>query len=357
MPKKPAILWLPRQNRIPAFLSAWQWSLVLGLCLISVSVEKAWAEGNPTGADSQTVPVAFQKPNPENLTDLLEMEKQIKKVSKKVIPTTVNIQVGNAQGSGVIVGKEGEILTAAHVIGRTGRTVTIILSDGRRIKGETMGLSRKLDVGLVKITDKGDWPVAEMGDMKDVKVGNWCIATGHPGGYRKNRPPVVRLGRVILKRNDVIQTDCTLVGGDSGGPVFDMDGKVIGINSRIGASTAWNFHVPVSAYQDNWEKLVKAETWENAPAPEVGGPILGVSGDDHSDPKGCRITAIGESLPAENAGLKVDDIITKLDDKPVTGFDSLATLVRSHKPGDRVQVELLRDGKTLKKTITLAKRT
>ena len=238
----------------------------------------------------KTAPVAFEKDSPESVSDLIEMERQIRKISKQVIPTTVNIQVGNAQGSGVIVSKKGEILTAAHVIGGSGREVKIVLSDGRQLKGETLGLNRRLDVGLVKIVDKGEWPVAEMGDMKNVGVGSWCLATGHPGGYRKDRPPVVRLGRVILKKDDILQTDCTLVGGDSGGPVFDMEGKVIGINSRIGASTAWNFHVPVSAYQDNWDRLVKAETWGDSPPP--GGPILGVSGND--DPLGCKITAVGE---------------------------------------------------------------
>ena len=316
---------------------------LVGVVLASLTVAKVWADVPEKADAGKTVPTAFDKDDPENLTDLIEMEKQIRKISKQVIPTTVNLQIGNAQGSGVIVSKKGEILTAAHVIGRSGREVTIILSDGRRVKGETLGLNRDLDVGLVKILDEGDWPVAEMGDMKNVKVGDWCLATGHPGGFRKNRPPVLRLGRVILKRENIIQTDCTLVGGDSGGPVFDDEGKVIGINSRIGASTAWNFHVPVSAYQDNWADLVLA-----------GGPILGVSGDDHED--GCKITAIGEDLPAEEAGLQVGDVITSLDGKPVDGFKSLAALVSSHKPGDRVKVEFLRGDEKHAKMVELAKR-
>ncbi len=299
--------------------------------------------------------MAFDKDSPESVADLIEMEKQIRKISKEVIPATVNLQVGNAQGSGVIVSKKGEILTAAHVIGRSGRPVIIILSDGRRIKGETLGLNRDLDVGLVKIVEKGEWPAAPMGETKNVKIGDWCLATGHPGGYRKARPPVVRLGRVILKRGSIMQTDCTLVGGDSGGPVFDMEGKVIGINSRIGASTAWNFHVPISAYRDNWEKLVKAESWSDSPGPLVGGPILGVSGDD--DPQGCRITSVGEKLPAAEAGLKEGDIITSFDGKPVKGFATLAALVQAHQPGDRVRLEFLRGEETLKKTVRLAERT
>ncbi len=330
-------------------------ALILGCLLAFSTLAKAWADAPEAAVPASTLPVAFDKDNPESVTDLLEMERQIRKISKEVIPATVNIQVGNAQGSGVIVSKEGEILTAAHVIGRSGREVSIILSDGRRIKGETLGLNRDLDVGLVKILDKGDWPFAEMGDMKKVDIGEWCLATGHPGGYRKDRPPVVRLGRVILKRDSLVQTDCTLVGGDSGGPVFDMEGKVIGINSRIGARTDWNFHVPVSAYQDNWERLVKAETWSDSPGPLVGGPILGVSGEDVEN--GCRITALGENLPAEEAGIQVGDIITSFDGKPIKDFDSLSALVREHKPGDRVRIEFLRGEETIQKTIRLAERT
>lgn len=333
-------------GRIPGIAS-----VLFGLLLGSFPIAQAWSDmpkGAPKAAPS-ALPSAFAKDDPESLADLIEMEKQIRKISKQVIPSTVNLQIGNAQGSGVIVSEKGDILTAAHVIGRSGRRVRIILADGRRVKGETLGLNRELDVGLVRITEKGDWPHAEMGDMKKVGIGDWCLAMGHPGGFRKDRPPVVRLGRVIFKRDKIVQTDCTLVGGDSGGPLFDMEGKVIGVNSRIGASTAWNFHVPVSAYQDNWERLVKAESWDSSPS-----PILGVSGEDHE--QGCQVTAVGEDLPAEKAGLQVGDVITRFAGKPVEGFDGLAKMVRSHKPGDRVQLEFLRDDETIKKMIELAER-
>lgn len=331
------------QNRLQ---SACRWMLLWAGVLAFSGL--AFADNPEVASPAQTALVAFDKDSPESLADLLAMEEQIRKISKAVIPATVNVQVGNAQGSGVIVSKKGEILTAAHVIGRSGREVSIILSDGRRVKGETLGLNRDLDVGLVRILDKGDWPVAEMGDMKKVDLGDWCLATGHPGGYRKDRPPVVRLGRVIMVKEDIVQTDCTLVGGDSGGPVFDMEGKVIGINSRIGASTNWNFHVPVSAYQDNWDRLVKAEAWG------LGGAILGISGENVDN--GCRITAVGENLPAEAAGIQIGDVITTFDGKPIKNFESLSALVRTHNPGDRVRIEFVRGTETLQKTVRLAER-
>ncbi len=329
----------------------WKSLLLLGVLLSSISAASVWGDSPETSAPS--APVAFEKETPENLADLVEKEKQIRKISKEVIPSTVNLQVGNAQGSGVIVSKDGKILTAAHVIGRSGRRVIITLPDGRRIKGETLGLNRDLDIGLVKITEEGEWPAVEMGDIDDVQAGDWCLATGHPGGYRKGRLPVVRLGRVIMKRSNIVQTDCTLVGGDSGGPVFDMEGKVIGINSRIGASTHWNFHVPVSLYETNWDRLVNGETWSEG-EPRPGGPLLGVSGED--DPKGCRLTQIGDDLPAGQAGLEAGDIITSFDGKPVKGIESLKELVLSKEPGDRVRIEILRGDETLTKMVELAER-
>ena len=84
----------------------------------------------------------------------------------------------------------------------------------------------------------------------------WCIAIGHPGGYKLGRTPVVRVGRILDVGKAMIQTDCTLVGGDSGGPLFDMFGRVIGINSRIGPNINYNIHVPVDTYHDTWDKLV-----------------------------------------------------------------------------------------------------
>src|SRR5262249_12626858 len=145
--------------------------------------------------------------------------------------------------------------------GTAGRPVTIIMPDGKRLKGETLGANRGIDSGMVKITDKGEWPYLEMGKSESLKRGQWCIAVGHPGGFRPGRPPVVRVGRVQDATKSLIRPDCTLVGGDSGGPLFDLDGRVIGIHSRISGSIAANIHVPVDTYRETFERLVKAEVW------------------------------------------------------------------------------------------------
>jgi serine protease Do len=163
---------------------------------------------------------------------------------------------------------------------------------------------------------------------------------------------VLRLGRVILKGRSAVQTDCTLVGGDSGGPLFDLRGRVIGINSRIGRSTTWNFHVPISAFTSDWERLAAGDDWGGA-AP-VGSAFLGLSGDDHAD--GCKVTGVSEGLPAQQAGIQVDDVILKLDGTRVKGFDGLAAAVRAKNPGDEVEIELRRGERTLTVTAVLGRR-
>lgn len=297
----------------------------------------------------------LKKPAPENVRDLLAIEQRLQKILPKISSATVNIRVGRAQGSGVIVDEEGYIITAAHVIQGKDKIAIITLADGRRVRGKTLGLNRTMDAGLVKITEEGKWPSVPKGKMSDISTGDWCIAMGHPGGFKKDRPPVVRLGRVIRKMDSIIQTDCTLVGGDSGGPLFDMNGNVIGINSRIGRQTAINIHIPISAYKEmSWERLVSAEDWGGNRRPPKSKGIIGIKGADHS--KGCEVTEVTEGYPADEAGIRAGDVIVKLDGKPVRGIDPLIRLIATKDPGEEVRIVLLRNGREITKKVTLVAR-
>ncbi len=202
-------------------------------------------------------------PSPKDLAELRSIQEQVEKVVPKIVSCTVGVQIGHTRGSGVIVSEDGLVLTAGHMVGKSGQKVLFFLPDGKKAKGTTLGAYKTSDAGLVKIEDKEKWPFAERGSSADLKPGTWCIAVGHPLGFQEKRPPVVRIGRVLRSAGTVIQTDCSLVGGDSGGPLFDLDGKVIGVNSRIGSSMQHNFHVPVDIFNDNWERLVKGDVWES----------------------------------------------------------------------------------------------
>src|SRR5262249_54284471 len=155
----------------------------------------------------------------EGLEDLKALQAATKAVLKKTMPATVGLVIGQNAGSGVIVNEEGYILTAGHVSGEPGKDAIILLPDGTRLKGKTLGRNDGIDSGMIKITSKppkgGKWPHAEMGDSSKVKENQWVVAIGHPGGWRKGRTPVVRLGRVLRTDKSSIQTDCPLVGGDS----------------------------------------------------------------------------------------------------------------------------------------------
>lgn len=306
-----------------------------------------------TMAVPQRLAEIFAGEAPEGLEDLKAMEEHFRTLVKRVTPCTVGVRIGAAQGSGVIISPDGYVLTAAHVIGKPGRNVVVVLPDGKTTQGKSLGLNRAIDSGLIKIDgDRQDWPYVEMSDSKELKLGQWCAATGHPGGYQRGRLPVLRVGRVLANRPTVLVTDCTLVGGDSGGPLWDMEGKVIGIHSRIGGAITSNMHVPVNTYRETWERLADGE--------EFGGsrngqsPYIGVIGEP--DATNAKIGEVAEGSPAEEAGIQPGDVIVAFNGKAVQDFRALAVLVRETAPGDQVKVKVDRDGKLLEFDLTIGQR-
>lgn len=303
----------------------------------------------PTQPLSPSLPKAFDKEAPEDLHDLRAIQSHVGKVAEKAVLCTVALQIGPSSGSGVIINKEGHVLTAGHVSGTAGRDVTIILHDGRRLKGKTLGANKDRDSGLIQIADKGPWPFAEMGKSAAMKTGQWCLALGHPGGFRPGRTPVVRLGRV-LDNNFYMRTDCAIVGGDSGGPLFDMEGKVIAIHSRISGPLTANLHVPVDTYHETYDRLAKGEVW--------GGPAqvayMGIQLDPEA--KNCRISEVYPGSPADKATLKVDDVVLVFDGKKVNNIDELGTLLRAKRPGNEVELRVQRGSETIVLRVVLGKR-
>ena len=329
---------------------------VVLLCLAHVEISSAKAEAPATSGQglpiSTELAAALERDAPQNVEELQLIQQHIRSLVEKVVPCTVGVSLGAAQGSGVIVSADGYVLTAGHVSGKPGRNVKLVLHDGRIVQGKTLGANQGIDSGLIKITDEGPWPFVEMGSSTSLKTGQWCLTTGHPGGYKPGRPPVVRLGRVLLARNSVLATDCTLVGGDSGGPLFDMQGLVIGIHSRIGQPLEANFHVPVATYRDTWDRLATGEWW-GRPVPP-GGPYVGISGDPEAEP--CKISMVSPNSPAASAGIQVGDIIRSFAGQPVRDFAELAAKIAKYKPEDKVELEIMRGEEALKLNLTIGKR-
>lgn len=298
-------------------------------------------------------PTAFNKKVPETIDDLKAIEGHVRLLTKKVIPATVGIRIGASSGSGVIIDAEGHVLTAGHVSGKPNQDCQIILQDGRVLKGKTLGANQGIDSGLIKISDKGEFPHVEMAKSADLKRGDWCLAIGHPGGFQKGRTPVVRLGRVLESRPDFLRTDCTLVGGDSGGPLFNMTGKVIGIHSRIGKDITQNIHVPVDTYRETFDKLVKAEVW--GPNRFAGPPLSYLGAGFDRKANSCKVTTISPESPADKIGLKVDDLILKFDGQPMNTPDDLFSVLRKRRPAETVSIEVRRGDEVLQLRVVLAK--
>jgi serine protease Do len=324
------------------------WLLVTFGLGASPSAATAAEERIPT--QEKRYPAVLDTLIPQNRQDLLAIQLQVEEVITKVLPCTVAVRVGGSSGSGVIVRADGYVLTAGHVSAEPGRDVTLIFSDGRRVKGKTLGANHGPDSGLIKITEEGPWPFAEMGRSTDLKPGQWCVALGHPGGYKTGRTPVVRFGRVLEITDRFIQTDCALVGGDSGGPLFDMHGRVIGIHSRIGEDMKQNIHVPADTYRDTWDRLARAEVWGS----RLNGRF-GMKLDEES--KNCRIKDIVPGLAADRAGFKVGDVITQVDGRKINNSEDLAAQLRRNRPPDEeVVVKVQRGEETVSLKLVVGRR-
>ena len=206
-----------------------------------------------------------QASDPITVAALKRVEAKSRDVAARVVGSTVGVinqslatngRLG--EGSGVVVSEDGLILTVGHVLAKPGSELTVIFPDGRRAAAKALGANFSRDSGLARITEPGKWPHVEMGHSDDIKPGTWCMALGHPGGIQQGRTPPIRLGRVLNsgKGARFLVTDATVISGDSGGPLFDLDGRVIGVHSNIGMNVDQNQHVPIDVYREQWNNLL-----------------------------------------------------------------------------------------------------
>jgi serine protease Do len=289
--------------------------------------------------------------DPENIADLAWIQDKVRSVFEASNAATVGVGYG---GSGVIVTSDGYVLSAAHVTMRAGQKITVTLSDGRKVKAETLGSFGIADAGMLKILDEGYFPHVPLAPEGKSKAGHWCFSLGHASGFDKERGAVLRVGRIVAKLRNVIQTDCHIIGGDSGGPLFNLDGEVIGIHSRVtGNAIEESFHAPVESFHRNWAKLTEGETIF-AYNPSRRRTTLSISMEP--DENGIRIGRIYGDSPVKAAGLEPGDVITKIDDYIVEMSEELYTAIGSKEPGDSVRLSVLRGKEKLEVDVELAKR-
>jgi serine protease Do len=325
--------------------------LALWLAALSAPVaaqlsDPAWMHPpapKPAAIPSEELPAVFRKPKPASLADLRSIQQHVTALLPKVSPAVVAVEIGNGSGSGVVISSDGLVLTAGHVAERRGLSAVFRFPDGKTARGKTIGLDEDSDTGLMRITDRGPWPHVDVGDLAQVRLGDWVLALGHPGGFDAARSLVVRLGRVIRLMPGVVQTDCTILPGDSGGPLIDMYGRVIGIHTAISGSTDENFHVPISEFFDAWPEMAgpsTSSTISTRPLAYAGVTVM----DDY---EGCRLSGIDKDSPAFKAGLKVNDRVLKVDGRRVIASATFERWVAESQPRDTLHLQIERRGREM----------
>ncbi|MGJ8678242.1 MAG: S1C family serine protease [Akkermansiaceae bacterium] len=298
-----------------------------------------------------------------DLGDLKQIQTKVNAVVDDALPATVSLNSpkNGASGSGVIISKDGLILTAAHVV-QGSDEMFVIFPDGTHVRAKVLGTHFTRDSAMMKIIDKAPaegWPHVEVGDSKHLQTGDFVIALGHPGGYEPTRTPPVRFGRVIGHSLDqFFSTDCTIIGGDSGGPLFDLSGKLVGIHSSIGQSLNSNNHAGLQGFHQDWDNLLAGKSWGRLGDSSLraqNAPALGVVTEEVSSEHLLIVQVVPES-PADKAGILPGDILSSINNQDISNLAKLHIEISKHKSGDKIQLTVLRNKKSLQLTATLSSR-
>lgn len=259
----------------------------------------------------------------------------------------------HAQGSGFIISPDGLILTNAHVV-RDAKDVTVKLTDRREFEAKVLGADPKTDVAVLRIKAK-DLPTVPLGSTRNLKVGEWVLAIGSPFGFENSVTAgvVSAKGRSLPDDNFVpfIQTDVAVNPGNSGGPLFNTRGEVVGINSQIythtGGYQGLSFAIPIEVAAKVKDQIVATGHASHArlgvTVQEINQTLAESFGLDR--PEGALVSNVLPDSAAEKAGLKSGDVIRKFNGQPIVSSGDLTALVGQAMPGDKVTLELWRQGK------------
>jgi len=263
-------------------------------------------------------------------------------------------------GSGFIVSPDGVILTNAHVV-RDADEVTVKLQDRREYRAKVLGSDPKTDVAVLKI-DAKNLPVVPMGNTRNLQVGEWVLAIGSPYGLESTVTAGVVSAKGRSLPNDsvpFIQTDVAVNPGNSGGPLFNTRGEVVGINSQIYSQTGGyqglSFAIPIDVAVRIKDQIVATGKVQHA---KLGVGVYDVN-QDFADsfkldsPDGALVSNVERGSAADKAGLKSGDVIRKINGQPIIAAGDLTAVVSIAKPGEKVALDVWRDGKIVRVDATL----
>ncbi len=295
-----------------------------------------------------------------------DLQDMIISVSNKIKPSVVHIDVVQklnnqrfqSLGSGLIIDEKGFILTNDHVVDNA-QSITVTLESKLEYPAEIIGSDKQTDLALIKIESPGKLNIPTLGDSDSAKVGEWVIAVGNPYGFDRTvsfgiisgKGRVLQLPIETPLINDFLQTDAVIDPGSSGGPLVNLRGEVIGINS-IGYGRGQGFTIPINIAKDVRDKLMATGAIDRGwigvflqPLPREYAEYFG-----DKDLEGILISDIAEDSPARRAGLQQKDIIVSLNGEPVSAenendLNAFSQMISSQKVGDEIDLEIVRDGK------------
>lgn len=270
-------------------------------------------------------------------------------------------RVIQGEGSGFLISPDGYILTNNHVVADA-TSVTVLMDDQKEYEARVIGTDPRTDIALVKVDTKESLPFVKLGDSGKAEVGDWVVAIGNPFGleHTVSAGIISAKGRVIGAGpyDDFIQTDASINPGNSGGPLFNTAGEVIGINTAITSNgQGIGFAVPID--------MVKPAIDELKTKGKVSRGWIGVSLADLPKAMATQMgaadggVAVGQvypDTPGAKAGLAPGDVVTEVDGVRVTKADALVRAIGTHKPGEVLELTVLKDGKSKKLRVTLAER-
>ena len=276
-----------------------------------------------------------------------------------VTPRNVPVR---GQGSGFILSADGSILTNAHVV-KDASEVTVKLTDRREFRAKVLGADSKTDVAVLKIEAR-DLPVVALGNVKDLRVGEWVLAIGSPFGFENSVTAgvVSAKGRSLPADSAVpfIQTDVAVNPGNSGGPLFNSRGEVVGINSQIysqsGGYQGVSFAIPIDVATHVKNQIVATGKVQHArlgvAVQEVNQALADSFNLDR--PEGALVSSVENGSPADKAGLQPGDVIRGVDGQPVVASGDLPAIISRSAPGESVKLEVWRKGGRVELSARLA---
>ena len=246
-----------------------------------------------------------------------------------------------------------------------------MFSDGRVIQGITLGSNYVTDTGAIRLLSPGPYPYLKVSESATAVTGTWCVAMGYPLSFPRGQAASGRLGRILERQgNRKIVTDCTIMGGDSGGPLLNLDGSVIAINSSVKLDINKNLYIPSERFVENWKHISLSidqsvadmpqpatTTQQSASATEseelkpAAYGYLGVSTE--SDSGFLRIRHVHRGSPADRAGMAAEDVITAINSQKISNYQELLSQLQRFQPASKVSVSLLRSGQILEIPVIL----